>query len=108
MHPPALAKPIPFPVKFNPYTVAGWASSRVEMQSAFGTPHRVESVSGDDEDRWAWESNSGQKIVLLFQTNCDFVSLLCDPPNAQSALESLGIDFDIEECEPTLHPSFPS
>jgi hypothetical protein len=107
MHPPSPTKTVPFPVVFKPYAVAGWAATREEMQSAFGPPHHVEIVSGDEEDRWAWVLASGQTIVLTFQANCDFTTLLCDPPSAAAALEALGIDFDIMECEPTLHPSFP-
>ncbi len=107
MHPPSPLKTVPFPVKFKPYVVAGWAETRDALHSAFGSPHHVEIVSGDEEDRWAWDLASGHRIVLSFQTNCDFVNLLCDPPDAATALSALGVDFDVMDCEPTLHPSFP-
>jgi hypothetical protein len=61
-------------------------------------PHYVEKDStrtmGGEEDCWAFETNTGQRIVLLLRVPYCLAVVLCDPPNGESALEALGSTAD--------------
>lgn len=114
MHPPPDAKLLSFPVHLKPYIVGGFHATREELRAALGTPHFVETDStrtfGGDEDMWAWELPSGQRMLIVLQVPYEKVMLHCDPPNARPVVTSLGIDADAQRLEilttPVVRPDY--
>lgn len=81
---------------------------------ALGMPHFVETDSartfGGDEDMWAWELPSGQRLLLVLQVPYGTVMLHCDPPDASPAVAALGIDAAAQQLEilsvPVVRPDY--
>ena len=110
MHPPSPEMKVAFPVIFRPYIVAGWKATRAEMREAFGEPHYVETDStktfGGDEDYWAWDLESGERIAVVLRVPYCQVLAYCDPPNGKRVVEALGLSDRAETNEPVLEPTY--
>lgn len=114
MHAPVDGQPLPFPVHLKPWIVANLRASRAEMRAAFGPPHFVETDStrtcGGDEDNWAWELPSRQRVLLVLQVPTGIAMILCDPPEPTPAAAALGIDMEMQRLElrptPIVHPAY--
>src|SRR5262249_34530278 len=114
MHPPSDGTPLPFPVHMKPYMVVRLRATREELRSALGEPHFVETDSmrtfGGDEDNWAWELPSGQRVALVLRVPYGLAILHCDPPDPAPAIAALGIDVENQVLEvyapPIVHPGY--
>jgi hypothetical protein len=114
MHPPPDGKLLPFPVRLKPWIVGGFYSTREELRAALGMPHSVETDStrtfGGDEDMWAWELPSGQRLLLILQVPYGTAMLHCDPPDANPVVAALGIDAAAQRLElfatPVVRPDY--
>src|SRR5262245_51876464 len=114
MHAPSSAKRFPFPVHLKPWIVAGFEATREELRVLPGEPHYVETDStrtfGGDEDNWAWELPTGQRVLIVRQVPYQSVLLYSDPPDATAVIEAIGIDAEkprlqIEE-NPIVDPQY--
>lgn len=114
MHPPSGGIPLPFPVRLRPYMVAGFSATREELHAILGKAHFTETDStrtcGGDEDSWAWQLPSAERLLLVLQVPTHKAILQCDPPDPEPAIAALGIDRDQQRLEvfptPILHPAY--
>ncbi len=114
MHPARDGMRLPFPVHLKPYMVAGIKATREELRAAFGDPQYVETDStrtfGGDEDSWAWELPSEQRLLLVLQVPYGNAALHCDPPDPHPVVAALGIDADKQRLQilatPIVHPAY--
>src|SRR5262249_7870229 len=106
---------LPFPVDMKPYMVAELRATRDELRGNLGEPHFVETEStrtcGGEEDNWAWELASGQRLLLVWSGAFGGGAvLMCDPPDPNPAIIALGIDAEKQQLEvfptPIVHPSY--
>jgi hypothetical protein len=78
--------------------VAVFGATRERLRAELGTPLFIETdpsrTFGGDEDCWAWELPSGQRILVVLKVSRGFALLHCDPPDADLATEALGINPD--------------
>ena len=114
MHTPHDAKPLPFPVHLKPYWVAHFRSTREQLRGVFGAPHYVETDStrtaGGDEDNWAWELPTGQRVLIVLAVPYQAARVLSDPPDAEQAVAAVGIDLVEQQLQllakPFLDPCY--
>jgi hypothetical protein len=114
MHCPIDGIRLPFPVRLKPYNVGGFHATRDELRAALGEPHFVETDStrtfGGDENMWAWELPSGQRLLIVVQVPYGVVLIYCDPPDPEPVIGALGIDSEKERLEilaaPIVHPAY--
>ena len=113
MHAPIDGTLLPFPVRLKPFIVGGIQATRSELRAALGEPHIVETdgtrTFGGDEDMWAWELPSGQRLLIVLQVPHGKAILHCDPPHAAPVVAALGIDAEKQRLEilaaPVVHPA---
>ncbi len=78
--------------------VAEFKTTRETLRSALGSPHHLEKdyrrTMGGEEDAWYFETETGQRIVLLLRVPYQLAVVLCDPPNGDTALEALATAVD--------------
>src|SRR5262245_51854946 len=114
MHAPNNATPLTFPVRLKPFMVAGIRATREELREDLGEPHFVETDStrtfGGDEDNWAWELASGQRLLLVLQVRYQIAIVYCDPPDPKPVIAAIGIDAEKQGLEifatPVVHPAY--
>ncbi len=87
---------LPFPVHMKPWIVAVFKATREDLRAVFGPPHYVETdgtrTFGGDEDNWAWQLESGERVLIVLRVPYDDGVLYCDPPDAHRMISVLGID----------------
>lgn len=108
MKAPNNAKPLPFPVRMQPYLVGQFKGSRSNLRDLLGAPHYVETdsmrTSGGDEDNWGWEFSSGLRILLVLCVPYQDVLVYCDPPDHEAAQRELGLDREADQWEAREKP----
>jgi hypothetical protein len=94
----ARMKPLTMPVKPPMWGLVGLKASRADLRALFGEPHYVESdprrTCGGEEDWWAFELPSGQRLMVGLDVAMGGAELFGDPAELAPILQSLGIAPD--------------
>ncbi len=114
MHSPADAQHLVPPFRLKPYMVATFEATRADLRASLGAPDYVETDStrtfGGDEDNWAWELGTGQRILVVLRVPYKYAVLYSDPPDSAAAAAALGIEPEGRNltvlAEPMLDPCY--
>jgi hypothetical protein len=111
---PPDAAPLPFPVQLVPWIVASFHGERGQLRALWGDPHFVEEdpfrTAGGEEDSWAWELPTGQRVLIVLAVPYKRAYVHCDPPDLDPILVAFEFNPTVQDLEmfrkPTLAPGY--
>ncbi len=90
--------PLHMPVELPIWALVGLNITRPELHALLGEPHFVETdptrTCGGLEEVWAYQLNSGQRFLIVFDVTKGWAELLGDPPSPGPLIQTLGLSPD--------------
>jgi hypothetical protein len=105
---PSNAHPLELPVAFPLWMLCNFRISREELHSILGCPAYTETDTyatfGGEEDAWAYQLPSGQRVLVILNVALRQARFCADPPDLEPVLAAFGLVRDQPDLDCSDEP----